>query len=241
MMKIFLIILILILAVVVYLGLPLYRAIKLSKVIEETAVRYEQHPNNSTMHILVTGDSTVVGTGAGNPASSTAGRLGHDFPQSDVTNLSENGLKIEGLQTKLNAITDKHFGLIVIQIGANDVVGMTSLSKIESGISGILDFATAHGDKVVVLTSGNIGLSPTFKFPISWLMTRRSLAVRAIYMKQVADRASTHDIHYVDLFKDKEHDIFNTDINKYYAIDRFHPSADGYAVWYEGIKNAMGK
>ncbi len=41
---------------------------------------------------------------------------------------------------------------------------------------------------------------------------------------------------YVDLFRERKDEIFNTDIPRYYAPDLFHPSGDGYGVWYSSLK-----
>jgi len=41
------------------------------------------------------------------------------------------------------------------------------------------------------------------------------------------------------LFKVAEEDIFLTDVDKYYASDYFHPSGDGYGIWYKDIKNKL--
>jgi lysophospholipase L1-like esterase len=244
-MKILIIILVIVVLVLMwlfYLGYPLYHALQITGEIEaSTTLAYEQHPLRPTMRILIAGDSTGFGTGASNPKYSTAGLLGTDFPTADITNISENNLKLAGLQAKLAGLpTDGsgHYDLILLQIGANDIVQLTRISDIASRLGAVLDLATAHGTKVIILHSGNIGLSPVFKFPISTYMTYRASEVRTIYMKEIASRPS---VQYVDLFQDAAHDIFSADPAKYYARDFFHPSDAGYAVWYAGIVKALKK
>lgn len=221
------------LAWIFYVTYPIITAIHRSKEIEAHTIPYEQHFATSSMKILVAGDSTGVGTGAEDNQQSTAGRIGKDFPHADIKNISENGLKLEGLRNKLESLPDEQYDLIVIQIGANDIVGRTSYKEIESQLNDVLDISGGFSKKIVVLTSGNIGLSPVFKFPVSTFMMHRTRAVRDIFLDQIGDRAG---IDYVDLFKNKEEDPFGKNVEHYYATDFFHPNGEGYGVWYEQMR-----
>lgn len=60
--------------------------------------------------------------------------------------------------------------------------------------------------------------------------------VREIFMREASNRSK---VQYVDLFESAENDVFNTDIDKYYAPDLFHPSSAGYGVWYEDVKKYL--
>lgn len=222
---------------ILYFGYPIRRAMKISARIEEDTITYQQHPVFSTMKILVMGDSTAVGTGSGNVRYSTAGRLGDDFPDADITNVSENGLKLEGLEKKMKQIPRSNkYDLILLQIGANDIVGFTSQNKIKERIASVLKIAIGHSQKVIVITGGNIGLSPVFHAPLSSYISIRTRALRSIFIKEINRHP---EVQYVDLYKDFEDDIFIKDIDKYYAEDLFHPSKDGYAVWYEEIAKIL--
>ncbi len=234
-MKLLALLIFLLVLVVAYHAYPFQKAIKLSKEIEEHTTPYEQHPTNPTMSILVAGDSTAVGTGAAKNEESTAGRLGAYYPNADITNLSENGLKLDGLEAKLKNITGK-YDLALIQIGANDTVRLTRMKNIEKRIDAVLAHATERADKVIVLTSGNIGLSPVFKWPVSTLLSHRAKKVRNIYMSKITKYPTAK---YVDLYKEKNEDIFAKDVHKYYAKDFFHPSGEGYAVWFDGVKKMI--
>lgn len=216
-----------------YLFYPILRAIQVSKGIQDASVPYEQHPENPTMRILVAGDSTGVGTGAESPRDSIAGRIGSDFPNADIQNISENGITLEVLKGKLFSLPEIKYDLIVIQIGANDVVKFTSKKKVTEELKLVLDYAEEHSTSVVLLTAGNIGLSPVFKWPLSKAISIRTLMVREIFQTEASERPT---VDYVDLFKSAEEDIFSKDIYKYYAKDFFHPSGDGYEVWYQDVR-----
>lgn len=235
-MKWLLISVILVTLVLVYFLYPIARAIRVSKDIEKNAIPYEQHPQDGTMRILVAGDSTGVGTGAEVSQDSIAGRIGKDFPTADIQNISENGITLEILRKKLDTLPESKYDLILIQIGANDVTSFTSKEKITEELTKVLDYAESHASSVVLVTAGNIGLSPVFKTPLSKVISARTLVVRDIFQKE-ADRRSS--VNYVDLFKVAEDDIFSTDIKKYYAPDFFHPSSAGYEVWYQDIQTYL--
>ncbi len=230
------IVIILLLIFAIYFGYPIYHSLEVSKVIQQASSPYEQHPSDPKMKILVAGDSTGVGTGAKIPMDSTAGRLGQDFPQADIKNISENGLKMEGLSKKLEILGSDHYDLILIQIGANDVTGLTGMNKVNTDLSLILDQAENHADRVIILTSGNIGNSPVFKAPLSYYISQRTLNLRKIFISEVAKRPK---VNYVDLFQNANADIFLTDIHRYYAADLFHPSSDGYGLWYQAIQKVL--
>lgn len=219
-----------------YFAYPIVRALRVSRDIEKDTVAYEQHSNQATMSILVVGDSTGVGTGSQTPQGSIAGRIGNDIPTADIVNHSENGLTLAELSAKLAALPEQHYDLMVIQIGANDVTGFTSKEDVLKHLSSILDYANAHASSTVLLTAGDIGSAPAFRAPLSWLITSRTLQVRDIFTEEAKHYSS---VTYIDLYKTPENNVFNTDPKKFYARDGFHPSSEGYGVWYEDVKRAL--
>lgn len=227
---------------ILFVAYPIARAIRVSKGIQAQTTAYEQHPESQRIRILIAGDSTGVGTGARVPAESIAGRIGTDYPQADITNISINGLRLEGLVERLQAHGDKQYDMIVLQIGANDVTGFTRKNDIEQRLTTILDYSTNHASSTILMNAGNIGLVPIFHFPMNIIMTSRTLEMRSLYVREAQARPT---VSFVDLYNTKETDIFGTDINKYYAGDKFHPSSDGYGDWYKkvgpAVRNALEK
>ena len=218
-----------------YVYLPIADAIAKGKVLMTESSPYTQTPTSPTMTILVMGDSTAVGTGA-TPGTSVAGRLGADFPQATITNDSKNGEKLDEFLRHLQARKDERYDLIVFQIGANDIVGLTPESKIASELAEALALAHTIAKHTIVMCAGNIGLSPTFRWPLSALYTARSRTVLASYATSVA---TYPEMRYVNLFHEHGQEIFETDPKRYYALDHFHPSSDGYGVWYVGVRQAL--
>ena len=197
---------------------------------------YEKNIENAARKVLIAGDSTGVGTGASDPKYSIAGRIGSDYPGTDIKNISENGLKIGELSKKLLEMKDENFDLIIYQIGANDVVGFTPLETISEQLNELLQYAENNSKKTIVVTAGNIGLSKVFSWPISTLVSNRTLKVRKIFMDNIS---KYENIEYIDFYREKEEDPFSKNYEKYYAKDFFHPSDHGYEFWYKKIKEKI--
>lgn len=192
---------------------------------------YTQSPEQPVAHVLVIGDSTAVGTGAASDFS-VAGRLGAEFSDIHIENRAVNGAVVQGVHTQLREAARERYALVVIHAGANDVLRFRNIDDTAAEIDALLASASERAEQVVFLTAGNIGLAPAFFPPLSYLYTARTKALRA----RVLTLAKTHDVAYVDLFKPRSEDIFLRDIQRYYAPDGLHLSAEGYGYWYEQIR-----
>jgi len=193
---------------------------------------FERRINSGSPRILVAGDSTAVGTGT-TPEGSVAGHFAADFPHADIRNVSTNGWKVADLLTAFP--TDGSFDLILLQIGANDIMRGTPEGEFETSLAALFDKATEAGTHVVVLHSGNVGLAPMFRWPASAIMRTRTLRYRAIYRRIASEKG----VAYVDLYREKKDDVMTKDIAKHYASDLLHLTADGYGVWYDAIRKTM--
>ncbi|MBI4458418.1 SGNH/GDSL hydrolase family protein, partial [Candidatus Uhrbacteria bacterium] len=191
---------------------------------------------DAKFHILVIGDSTAVGTGAEDPSLSIAGRLGADFPEAEIVNLGVNGARTKELLPRLAALKGRRFELILIQVGANDIVHGTNLTKLEGDIARVMDAAARLGKRVLLLTSGNVGTAHALPIGTRWFFTRRTRQVRELFMRIAKEK----DVRYVDLFREPDKDPFALDPMRYYAADWYHPSGEGYRDWYDHIKAELG-
>jgi len=190
---------------------------------------------NARLHFLFLGDSTAVGTGTKDGVGSVAGWFAQDFPDADIENYGINGNRLAPLLRNFYPGNRKNFDLVVIQIGANDIIKLTSYQRIEENITEVARKAKELSKNVIILHSGRVGLAPIFVWPLSKILTNRAAHVRDIYMR-VAQKTG---VHYVDLFIDRDKDPFLKDINKYYSPDHFHPSEYGYRWWYERLRQTM--
>jgi len=212
------------------------QSIAVSKPLIASAESYEQHPLNPTMRVLVAGDSIGVGVGSTNNVDSLAGRIGRDLSQADITNIAVSGSRLVDLEKTLSEHGGTDYDLILLTIGANDITHTTSLIDMQKTLARVLDRADLMGGKIILLSAGNVGLCPAFLWPFSEYISWRAREVRKIFMAEALKHPGTA---YVDLFNERKNELFNTDIPRYYAPDLFHPSGEGYGIWYTTLKNQL--
>ncbi len=230
---IFLLICIAVVAMIAYDVVRIYFLFKKTQIIEKAKVSFSRLIENAPKNILVLGDSTAVGTGAERPEDTTAGRLGRLFPDAQVVNISKNGLKIAGLNKILDMIDEgARFDIVLIQIGANDIIQLTSMNNIKAGIDQILTRAAAFKGKTIIMHSGNIGESAFFPWYIKPILSIRSQAVREVYRSA----AAKHAAQYIDLIDSVSSSLLKENPSKYYAADLLHLTGDGYGTWFNEIR-----
>jgi lysophospholipase L1-like esterase len=183
--------------------------------------------------VLVAGDSTAVGTGAGEPLMSVPGRIARDNPSVLLVNLAEDGARTEALVAQLHSAGPAEYDAVLILVGGNDVLRLTGIDRLRDSIAAALHLATGLSDNVALMTVGDVGSAPAIPWPVSLLLSRRAATLRALF----AEEAGKRGVAYVDMHVPAaQTDPFARDPDKYYARDGLHPSAAGYGLWYERLK-----
>ena len=188
---------------------------------------FSVNPPNATASLLIVGDSTGVGTGAPTPETSLAGQLSRTYTRLNVENLAVNGAKFAQVNMQLEAATARHFDVVLIQAGGNDVIQLTGENTLRSQVQLALAQAGALAPLVIIMPAGNLGNAPLFFPPLSWWMTARSQNLHRI----VREEATHAGAYYVNLYKPKSEDPFAQDSQNLHAADGLHPSDKGYAQW----------
>jgi hypothetical protein len=210
----------LIIVFVLYQLTRVHKLIRVSKKLVEQTSAFSVSPEQSSKRFLIIGDSLGVGVGASLSHYSIAGRLSRDNPQAEIQNLSVSGLRIKGgLLIASSLKKDEMFDIVFIQVGANDVVHLTSLNQATRDLEDLLNIAKLHSKQVVYFNSGSLGSAPLFPHPIDWFYAVRSNYVYS-YLKESAQKSG---VTYVDL---------------YYASDFFHVTDAAYELWYQKIRSA---
>lgn len=186
-----------------------------------------------TQSMLVVGDSTAVGIGASDPRNTVAGRLSA-YLDASVENYAVSGAVAADLAGQIAEAKKNRYDLVLVQIGANDVIKLLSLKSAQESLDTALETLEEKSDRIVVLTAGKIGNAPLFPWFIGPLFTYRSSLLRERFIATGAAHGAT----YIDLFAMK--DPFNTDPTRYYGPDGLHLADDGYAFWYEAVKTGVG-
>lgn len=193
--------------------------------------RYERRPGEAGRWLLVVGDSTAVGIGAGEPEQSVAGRLAQRFPGLAVVNLGVVGARMGDLPAQLEAAPERDYDAVLIQAGGNDVLAFTGLVALRESTARVLELAGRHSDYTVMMSTGDVGGSPAFPMALDWLLSARTRAVREVLMAEAAKAGA----HYVDLYRPPQRDPFVQEPRRYFAGDGLHPSGAGYGLWAEEL------
>ena len=201
------------------------------------SLAYEQNPEEAIKKVLFLGDSLAFGVGADKPEGSLAGRVGTAHPNWDITNDSKSGRRIAGQLAQLRNNTFETQDLLILQIGGNDVVYLTDVSQVQKDLDVLLVEAKKISDEVIFLSYGDVGLVPGMPPIVSWFHHKRSLLLRDIFITA----AEKHGIHYVDLYEGPGKDAFGADIERYYSPDKFHPSSEGYGLWYSKLEPVVAE
>ncbi len=223
-----------VLACTIY-GVRFFLLLQKSKALVAHAVPFEKSGDASMPPYLFVGDSTAVGVGSARSEDTYAGYFAHDFPNRTIRNLSKSGRKTNELLPILRKEVDASADWVFLQAGGNDILYFTRNEDIARDIDDALKEAKRIGKHTVLLTSGNVGLAPFFPRWMGSIWSTKTRAVRKIFQ----DSAEKHGALYIDLYREREDDLFLTDIPRFYGNDLLHPSGDGYKYWYDETRKAI--
>jgi lysophospholipase L1-like esterase len=181
--------------------------------------------------LLIVGDSTAVGTGASQPAESVAGRIGRAFPQVAIVNRGRDGAKTAAVSRQLGNPRDASFDAILIQVGGNDILRFTGVSRLREDLQALLGSAKAQAGLVVMMSTGDVGRAPAFPWPVDKYYSWKSKRVRQMILSLVA----AEGVEYIDLYNPRPDNPFYRDPKRFYAHDGLHPSGQGYGLWYDKL------
>jgi lysophospholipase L1-like esterase len=215
---------ILVVADIAFEAARFYHHLRVSSGLVAIARPYER--TDGTRSMLVIGDSTAVGVGADTPAHTLAGYLSGAFDAS-VENYAVSGAVTAQMQGQFVQAKKARYDLILIQVGANDVIRFHSIPQTSAMLDTLLKAARQKSDHVVLITAGRIGEAPLFPWFVAPFVTHRAHELRDSF-KATADKDG---VAYVDLYNIP--DPFSADPEKYYAPDGLHLTADGWHFWYE--------
>jgi lysophospholipase L1-like esterase len=229
-----LIVTLILIAILAYVG---YEYVRIEGLIGKTNVLVAQavpyQSGGGTNSMLVIGDSTAVGVGATSPADSVPALLG-SYIHASVENHAVSGAKTSDMEAQLHEAQRSSYDLILIQVGANDVVGLGSIDAANGELETLLSDAQAYSRNIVLVTAGRVGDAPIFPILIKPYLNSRAVELRTAFAATAASAGAL----YVDLSGDTS-DAFDADPSKYYAADMFHPSSAGYGLWFAAVQSAV--
>jgi len=216
-------------AYVAYEYIRMSALIRVSGVLVAEAQPYQS--GTGTVSVLVLGDSTAVGVGA-TSSESVAGRLGA-YLHASVENHAKSGAVTADLAGQIAQAKNTRYDIVLIQIGANDIIRFHAPSTTAAQLDAALASLQPKSDRIVLLTAGKVGEAPLFPRLFGWLWTWQTARLREQFMTTLAK----HNAAYVDLYA--KPDPFNADPARYYAPDGLHLTGDGYAFWFDALRETV--
>jgi lysophospholipase L1-like esterase len=209
----------------------LRRRIYIYKKILKRSKKFEFISDDITKTILVLGDSTAYGIGAENPENTIPGRLFKKEQATYLENHSVSGARILGLERQIKKARLKSYSIILIQIGANNIIRFKSANKSKKEIESILPQLPAYG-KLIFLCAGNVGGTKFFPKFMNPYYTRLTLQYHKMF-EEVINKLPR--AKYVNLYVDPKIDPFILTPSIYSSPDGLHPNDVGYGFWFDKI------
>lgn len=203
--------------------------------LSQAAKPYTQDGGGGKMLFL--GDSTAVGVGADTNKESIPGRFGAIFPKLTIENKAVSGSVIGDVKEQLQGTRD-HYDLVILQVGANDVVRLHDTRESAKELRHLLEMLSTKADRIVFLSAGRIGDTPFIQRPFKGYINKRALLAYERY-EAVAD--DFENVLRVSLVQPLLDDAFKNESEVYLARDQFHPSSAGYELWFKEIEEILKK
>jgi lysophospholipase L1-like esterase len=217
-----------------YAGIHFYMKVQASKKIINATQAYQKPSDDHSNAMLVLGDSTAVGVGAGSPDKSLAGLVSVYEGATSVENYSKSGAVTADLPGQIAQVKLSQYHLILIQIGGNDIIRFHDVQKTADQLAAAIK-TLPKADKVVIISAGDVGGSPLFPFFLRPFYTHLHLQYHAAFAQVASSTGTT----YVNLYMAPENRLIENDPGTYLAADSLHPSAAGYALWFKSIQSAL--
>ncbi len=196
--------------------------------------------------VLWLGDSTAAGVGASNPDGALSSQVGfrlvarHRAPGYDMQVIAVSGDRVaDVVNDQLPQVNDFAPDVVVVSIGANDVVHLSGVGAFHSRYSKLIDGLIGEGvraDHIVLIGVPDMGAPTRLKQPLRALTSLRARRLD----REVRRLAKDKGARYVDLFHATSKP-FRANPKKYLASDKYHPSDAGYALWAGAVAPMVAK
>jgi lysophospholipase L1-like esterase len=185
-------------------------------------------PHRPPIRIAILGDSTAAGYGADRDRDTPAARLAIGISEAarrpvHVSNVAAVGAESADLPMQLSALGPAQPELVVIMVGANDVVARTAPHVAVPFLEDTVRALRNLGAEVVFCTCPDLGTVRPLAQPLRsyarWL-SRRLAREQTVAVVRAGGRTVSLGDLLGPLFTSRQ---------ELFAADRFHPSAAGYA------------
>lgn len=217
-----------VLVLVFYWGSLSYQKLSVSKKLVSEAVPFSRITADTTKTLLVLGDSTAVGVGATTTKDSIPAKLAAHIDATYVENYAVSGARVKDIESQLLRATQDTYDVLLLQVGANDIIRFTSREEVSSSLEPLLQKVAEKGKTVIFISAGNVGGAPIIPPPLRPVYTKLNLKYHDLFEKL----SELHGVQYVNLYQPADQDPFLQQPEVYFALDDFHPSSAGYDIWF---------
>lgn len=180
--------------------------------------------------ILFIGDSFAYGTGASSSENTIAGLFGKHFPEATITNKAKNGAKTSDLAMRISSDIDRHYDIIVVIVGANDIIHPeVNLAATQCNLADIYNYAASRADNVIAITTGDFRDVSFFLTPLNYYFGHRSDKVGELAKKEAS---RFKNVTYVDGY-DKSSKPYGPKALE--SADHLHLNDLGMYYWFQRI------
>jgi lysophospholipase L1-like esterase len=184
------------------------------------------------VRLLVAGDSGAAGVGAACQEQALCGQLVRRLGRHHTVEwcvLAVNGLDSPGLLSLLQDSPSARFDVVVLSIGANDATGLCAPQQWTQWQHRLADLINDRFQPDLLVHSAVPPMHACMALPqpLRWFMGRWARQMNATLAGQlpVPHRRALRTLH--------RHPVSTT--SEGMAADGMHPSAEGYAVWADGL------
>lgn len=223
-------------------GLGLYLNVSYAHIFDKismvglTAPRYQlnyilgEKKKAARMVYMALGDSLTSGVGAEKYEQTypylVAQRLAKLYGGVTLENKSFPGAtSLDMAKDPLKKTIEAQPQIITIMIGTNDIHGTTKATFIGNYREILNRLTQETGARIYVISVPYIGDASLMRWPYNFYFDWR---VRS-FNRGIKSLARQYGVDYIDLYTPTL-DIFRKN-GPHYSSDRFHPSAEGYAIW----------
>lgn len=221
--------------IVLFLFIHVRYYIHISKNLIKETVKFSNESNDTKKTLLVLGDSTAYGVGASKTEDSLPALVASFVGATYTENYSISGAKIENLESQIQKIKRNQYDLILLQIGANNIVARDDVDESSKKLEEKLQELQKLSKRVVLLTAGDVGGALAIPFPFRSYYKNLTLTYHEKF-QALADRVG---VTYVNLYDEPSVDPFILQPEVYFAPDMFHPSSEGYKVWFTKVQKQL--
>ena len=193
----------------------------------------------SIFRAVVLGDSTALGQGTDSVKKSFGYQYLLTRPNLKDQNWSFENKAISGV--KIAEVLERQLDfepveLVMVSVGANDITGNTKSSDFKSSVDKLAYKLQSKAKQVIWLNIPDFVTSPILLPPLNYILSEREHELNEI----INNAATKSGYQIVDVYN-KAREPFANYPEKNFGVDKYHPSAAGYAVWVEVINQTLKK